>query len=87
MESVVTVWKNTYFIKTVIVTPLFKGGSRGEAKKYRPVALTSHIIKNIEKIVVKKLTAFLETNQLLNPTQHGFRAHRYVSHNCYHTMN
>ena len=36
-----------------------------------PIAL-----KKIEKIVVKKLTAFLETNHLMNPTQHGFQARR-----------
>ena len=31
-------------ILACIVTPIYKGGSRGEAKNYRPVALTSHIV-------------------------------------------
>ena len=48
----------------------------GDAKNYRPVASTSHIIKKFDTIIVKKLTAFLETNQLMNPNQHAFRAHR-----------
>ena len=29
----------------VLVSPVHKGGSRGSAKNYRPVALTSHLIK------------------------------------------
>ena len=63
-------------LKTAIVTPIYKGGSRGEAKNYRPVALTSHIVRIFEKIVVKKLTVFLETNQLIDPNEQAFRAHR-----------
>ena len=31
--------------KTANVAPIHKGGSKGEAKNYRPVALTSHIIR------------------------------------------
>jgi hypothetical protein len=32
----------------VIICPVFKGGSRGIPKNYRPVALTSHIVKVFE---------------------------------------
>lgn len=32
-------------VKRVKITPIYKGGSRSEANNYRPVALTSHIIK------------------------------------------
>ena len=32
-------------LKTANIVPIHKGGSKGEAKNYRPVALTSHIIK------------------------------------------
>lgn len=44
----------------------------------RPSALTSHIIKIMEKIVVKNMTSYLERNRLMNPGQHGFRA----GHSC-----
>ena len=43
---------------------------------YRPVALTSHIIKMFERVVRRWLVAHLEDNNLLPDGQHGFRAKR-----------
>ena len=43
------------------------------AKNYRPIALTSHLIKVFEKVLSKSIVAFMETNNLFNPGQHGFR--------------
>ena len=63
-------------MKLGIITPIHKGGSRGEPKNYRPVSLTSHIIKIFERIIVKKLVQYLERNNLLNNGQHGFRKER-----------
>ena len=40
--------------KTANVAPMQKGGSKGDAKNYRPIALTSHIIKIFEKVVRKR---------------------------------
>ena len=58
------------------VAPVHKGGARNEAKNYRPISLTSHIIKIFERIVVKRMTDFLESQNLLNNRQHGFRRSR-----------
>lgn len=58
------------------ICPIHKGGSRAEAKNYRPISLTSHISKVMERIVRRKLIAFLEENDLLPDTQHGFRPGR-----------
>ena len=58
--------------KTANVAPIHKGGSKGEAKNYRPVALTSHVIKIFEKVVRKKIIEFLKKNGKLNDSQHGF---------------
>ena len=63
-------------LKTANIVPIYKGGSRGEAKNYRPVALTSHIIKVFEKVLRNHIVAHMEENNLLNPGQHGFRAGR-----------
>ena len=60
----------------VLVSPVHKGGSRGAPKNYRPVALTSHLIKVFERVLRKFLVAFLEKNGLLPEGQHGFRAFR-----------
>ena len=58
----------------VLISPVHKGGSRGMPANYRPVALTSHIIKMFERVVRRWLVAHLEDNNLLPDGQHGFRA-------------
>ena len=63
-------------LKTAHIIPIYKGGCRGTPKNYRPVALTSHLIKVFEKVIRKKIVKFMETYQLFNPSQHGFRAGR-----------
>ena len=60
----------------VLISPVHKGGSRGIAKNYRPVALTSHIVKVFERVVRHSLVSHLEANGLLPSGQHGFRAMR-----------
>ena len=52
------------------------GGSKAIPKNYRPIALTSHLIKIFEKVIRNKLVSYLEQNNLLNATQHGFRIGR-----------
>ena len=58
------------------ITPIYKGGDRTLAVNYRPIALTSHIIKLVEKILVKSINEFLDENDLHNAGQHGFRSKR-----------
>ena len=60
-------------LKIAHIIPIYKGGCRGTPKNYRPVALTSHLIKIFEKILRKKMVEYMETYQLFNPSQHGFR--------------
>ena len=63
-------------LKLNLITPNHKGGSKSIAANYRPVALTSHLIKMYEKILRKKIAVFLASNDLLNKNQHGFRSGR-----------
>ena len=60
----------------VLISPVHKGGSSGTPANYRPVALTSHIVKMFELVIRKRLVAHLEANNLLPDGQHGFRAKR-----------
>ena len=60
----------------VLVSPVHKGGSRGSAKNFRPVALTSHLTKVFERVIRKVLVKHLEKNGHLPDSQHGFRAFR-----------
>ncbi len=64
--------------KSANIIPIHKGGSKAIPKNYRPIALTSHLIKIFEKVIRNKLVSYLEQNNLLNPTQHGFR----IGHSC-----
>ena len=46
-------------LKRAIITPIYKGGSRNLPKNYLPVALTSHLIKILEKILAKNIHQYL----------------------------
>ena len=63
-------------LKTANVIPIHKGKSKGVPANYRPVALTSHIIKVFEKILRNHIVQYMEDHSLFNPTQHGFRKGR-----------
>ena len=63
-------------LKEAHIIPVHKGGSQGTPSNYRPIALTSHLIKVFEKVVRNNLVQFLEENNLLNKSQHGFRIGR-----------
>ena len=63
-------------LKSSIITPKHKGDSHALPANYRPIALTSHLIKIFEKIIRKKITIFFDQNNLFNSNQHGFRAGR-----------
>ena len=63
-------------LKLGYVVPVHKGGDKCSPKNYRPITLTSHIIKLIEKIIVKKLVDYMSDVGLFNSRQHGFRQNR-----------
>ena len=58
------------------ITPIHKGGSRSEPANFRPISLTSHVIKTFERVMRRSLVAFLETNNKMDPNQHGSRTGR-----------
>ena len=62
--------------KQSLICPVHKGDSTALPKNYRPVALTSHIVKLFEKIIRKHMVNYLEQHHLFNKSQHGFRAGR-----------
>lgn len=62
--------------KTANVVPIFKKGSRKQLQNYRPVSLTSLVGKILEKIIHKHIQEFLDRNELVKESQHGFREGR-----------
>ena len=63
-------------LKEANILPIHKGGSRLIPKNYRPISLTSHLMKTFERVFRAKVVTYLEQNQLLNDSQHGFRSGR-----------
>ena len=63
-------------LKDQFITPIFKKGSKSDPANYRPVSLTSHVIKIFERIIRNTMVSYLEDNYLLSNKQHGFRKGR-----------
>ncbi len=59
--------------KQALVVPLFKSDDSNDMKNYRPISLLPIVSKILQKIVAWQLMQFLEFNNLLSHTQHGFR--------------
>ena len=62
--------------KDANVTPLHKKGPKSEVVNYRPVSLTSFPCKLLETIIRSRIVQYLEQNNLLSPSQHGFISKR-----------
>ena len=63
-------------MKIQSITPIFKKGDKSDPGNYRPISLTSHLIKIFERVIRKKLVCYLESNSILSNKQHGFRKGR-----------
>ena len=86
LSPLLTLWRSSMEtgyvprkLKEGIVTPIYKGGNKGDSGNYRPVTLTSHVSKTIERVIADNLVEHLEKGGLLSPNQHGFRKGR----SCY----
>ncbi|CAC5374385.1 unnamed protein product [Mytilus coruscus] len=56
------------------VTPLFKKGSRTSLSNYRPVSLTSQIVKLMERLIRVAILSHIIRNKILSCHQHGFQS-------------
>ena len=63
-------------LKRSLITPIHKGGNKSEPANYRPISLTSHLIKLFEKVLRKHIVKHMNDNNLFNESQHGFRSGR-----------
>ena len=61
---------------TQCIIPIFKKDNRSLPSNYRPISLTSHLIKIFERILRAKITEHLEKHQLITKHQHGFTPNR-----------
>lgn len=64
-------------LKEAVIIPIVKPGKpRSNPESYRPVLLTSHIIKLFERILKYLIQDCLENNEKFGNFQHGFRKRR-----------
>ena len=61
---------------TANVVPVFKKGDPRLTSNYRPISLTSIIVKVMERIIRCQIRSALSSNCRLNDCQHGFCPHR-----------
>lgn len=62
-----------HILKTSIITPIYKKGDKNQPVSYRPISVIPTLAKILEKVVNKRLTAFLEKNKIISQEQYGFR--------------
>jgi len=62
--------------KQANVTPIFKHGNRNKVENYRPVSLTSLICKIFKSIICDTIMQHLESQLLINSSQHAFHKGR-----------
>jgi hypothetical protein len=58
--------------KSANVCPVPKGGSKSDPGNYRPISLTSIVVKLLEHIVFSHTMKHLAANHVINDAQHGF---------------
>jgi hypothetical protein len=64
-------WTDSY------VVSLYKGkGARNLATNYRPLSMTSIVVRTMEHLIHHRLSPFIENSRLLSNYQFGFRAGR-----------
>lgn len=54
------------------VTPIFKKGDKHCPRNYRPISLTSAVLKVLERVISSELLEFLLTSSVIPKEQHGF---------------
>jgi len=60
--------------KDANICAIHKKGAKSRKENYRPVSLTSQIVKIMEKIILDRLWDHINSNDLLSCHQHGFQA-------------
>ena len=56
------------------ICSIFKKGKRTAPNNYRPVSLTSQVVKVLERLVLNRILEFSDQHKLLSCEQHGFKS-------------
>ena len=69
------------------IVPIYKKGNKTKVNNYRPVCLTSIVIKIFESIIKDTVSSYLSDNNLLSPNQHGFTPWKSCCTQLLHALN
>ena len=61
-------------LKTALITPIYKTGSRALFSNYRPISVLPIISKILESVIYNQVLSFIAENEILFDYQFGFRA-------------
>ena len=61
------------YMKLAMKTPIFKGGSKLDVSNYRPVSVLPIISKVLQKLMVTRLTKYLDKSKIIYEHQFGFQ--------------
>ena len=68
---------------TVLVSPIFKKGDKGDTANYRPIAVSDCFEKLYATVLNARLVEWLESNDLRAPCQSGYRPHLGTEHQLF----
>ena len=63
-------------MKLAMIFPIFKGGSKLDVLNYRPVSVLPTISKVLEKLILTRLTKYLDKSKIIYEYQFGFQKNR-----------
>ena len=69
------------------ICALHKKGARTDPNNYRPVSLTSHVIKTFERLILQHILGYCRKHNIISCNQHGFQAGKSCLTNLLHCMN
>ena len=67
-------------LKMAKIIPIFKADDNTDPNNYRPISLLSNFNRIFEKLVFSRMESFIEQNNLLSPSQYGFRKAHSTQH-------
>lgn len=66
-------------LKTAMVRPIFKKGTKNNTNNYRPISILPAIEKILEEVLCRRVTKFLDKNNIIDCRQYGFQKGKSVN--------
>ena len=67
-------------LKKAKISPIFKAEDNNNVNNYSPISLLSNFNRIFEKLVYSGMESFIEQNDILSPSQYGFRKAHSTQH-------